>query len=563
MAIPGKTFSQLTKTATRADLVQGNIAAIETPEGYKKLPLNLLNNGFKIFESLEDAILKNADLTVGDYFETNGFHSSGDGGKATYLVSDIGTPNGKSCILLNTGKFALLQYGDWVTPDELGYTSNDDVAEFIGFIVDTLRVEHIRLRARTYYWRTCLNLGSINDFRIKGDGWFGAPRKMTYISVRPASNIGQMAVIAGKSISIENLNIEVTSSDYIKEIDGFKTTSYADNSILYHSYSHIVMNSFKNCWNYDGGYKYHLRFDSCYPANSNIGIHFRDSSAMTVEIRNTYFNNLDQYGLWIEGNMFSCKCAVCNFGSINTGVKLSTASVNQLYQNVTFENSNFEMDTSNENLEAGFVDCYDVSHPDTRQNLTFIGCHFTLAKASQPVQSTVRRLIRLGSYSNVILIGCQLLGKDEPQYPDWQTYPKLLWNENYLPSHGSIIECGNNLFFDYPDVFLPFVLKNGQSTEILAYGSRGTSPSPVSDCNDWLPDFNGQTKIARVSTFENTVNMPTTGIWGFLYVMGLVEGVNKRVLQMLLASNGNIYTRVIKDTGNGWVYDPWKTIAAS
>ena len=121
MAIPGKTFSQLTKTATREDFVASNYGAIETPEGFKKVPANLFDGGTStIYPSLQDAIEDEANLSVGDVFDTNGFYSSGDGGAARYQVSDSGVANGKNIVELSAGKNAVLQVHAFIHPECYG-----------------------------------------------------------------------------------------------------------------------------------------------------------------------------------------------------------------------------------------------------------------------------------------------------------------------------------------------------------------------------------------------------------------------------------------------------------
>lgn len=76
--------------------------------------------GVPIFDTLQDAISNEYTLESGDVFETNGFHTSGDGGAARYKVSSTGTANGMDVIALATGKYALFQWNNEVTPEQLG-----------------------------------------------------------------------------------------------------------------------------------------------------------------------------------------------------------------------------------------------------------------------------------------------------------------------------------------------------------------------------------------------------------------------------------------------------------
>lgn len=93
-------------------------------------------NGTPIFDTLQDAITWNAVLHNGDIFETNGFHTSGDGGAARYKVSSTGTANGMDIIQLDTGKVAIFQWSDEVHPEQLGAFGD-------GTTDDTSVFEHI------------------------------------------------------------------------------------------------------------------------------------------------------------------------------------------------------------------------------------------------------------------------------------------------------------------------------------------------------------------------------------------------------------------------------------
>ena len=521
-------------------------------------------SGVPIFDSLQTAIAFNTVLHPGDIFETNGFHSSGDGGAARYKVSSTGTANGKNCIQLSAGKNAFLQYGEWVCPEELGYNHSDDVVPYITFIISTLNVQHIKLKASgTYHWKSKLTVSMINGFEIVGEGDWGYPRKFTYINVDPTTDIGCMMELAGRSITLKNLDIEVTGSQMLN-INGITSESYSDGAEFYFNFDNIRMNSFKECWKLSGGIKWHIIFNECQPANCKIGVHFIESSSMLINMKEVYFNHCAEVGLWFEGNVFTAKMDSCNFGSMDVGVKCTVNDSQYLYQNLQFNCCNFEDDNVNTgNRDAVFFDCYDASHLDIRQNITISNSNFTLAKSTAPVQDTTNRYFRLGKKTNLLFINNQILGMNEPLHPEWVVYPKLFWNTSVLPTQGSVVEVGNNLFFDYPNEFLPYVVRNGQSLGVNCYNAKDPTETAWDDCDTFLPRYSGEMRIARVSAFENTANMPTTGIFGYLMSFGVIESPNPRVLQVLFASNNNIYTRVIRDTGGGWTVLAWKTITAS
>ena len=517
-----------------------------------------------LYASLADAIEHQDDLSVGMFFETNGFHTSGDGGGGRYYVSSSGSANGKNVIHLADGKNAYLQYGDWVCPEELGYNHRDDVVPYITFIISTLNIQHIKLKAvGTYHWKTKLTVSKVNGFEIAGEGDWGYPRKFTYINVDPTNDIGCMMELAGRSITLKNLDIEVTGSQALK-INGITSESYDDGTEFYFNFDNLRMNSFNECWKLSGGIKWHMIFNECQPANCKVGVHFRESSSMLINMKEVYFNHCAEVGLWFEGNVFTAKMDSCNFGSMDVGIKCSVNAADYLYQNLQFNCCNFEDDNvSTGNRNAVFFDCYDASHLDIRQNITISNSNFTLAKTSAPVQDSTNRYFRLGKKTNLLLINNQILGMDEPHHPEWVVYPKLFWNTDVLPTQGSVVEVGNNLFFDYPNEYLPYVVRNGQAIGVNCYNAKDPTETAWTDCNTFLPRYNGEMRVCRVSTYENTTNMPTSSIYGYLMVFGVIDNPNKRVVQILFASNNNVYTRMIRDTGSGWTALAWKTITAS
>lgn len=79
----------------------------------------------RIYASVADAVADAANLSVGEYFETNGFHASGDGGAARYIVSDTGTANGMDIVQLTAGKLAVLQYFNSVSTFDSAVTESD------------------------------------------------------------------------------------------------------------------------------------------------------------------------------------------------------------------------------------------------------------------------------------------------------------------------------------------------------------------------------------------------------------------------------------------------------
>lgn len=532
--------------------------------------------GTPIFDTLQDAIMWNAVLHNGDIFETNGFHTSGDGGAARYKVSSTGTANGMDIVQLATGKLAVLQAGDWIIPEQLGYAqsySRNDVVPYIQRAI-AMGCQHIHLRSSGngagYTWKSKLTVTS-RGFKITGEGDWGYPNKFTYIVFRPTdANVNAMIDMKARDVLLKDLDIEVTG-DYIKAVDCITNTGYESDENRFWEIDNLRFNSFNNCIKFAGGIKWQNSIKNCLFNSCNIGLQIYESSTFELVVENCLFTNCEQYDVLVNGNLFAALFTSCGFGSKNTAIGLTTNSDNYMYQNIRFEGCNFESDNLElTNAPAIFIDCFPNSnHPYIRQNVTIANSHFTIAKITEPIQDTTNRYIRLAPKTNILLIANQILGKDEPQNPDWVVYPKLMWNENYLPTlgFGGIIECGNNLCgngnFDYPDALLPFVTRSTQARSLLAVGAQSGSESAISDCDTYIPKYCGEVIVARASTFESTAHMPTGSMFGFLYSMGVTEGPNKRVVQMLIASNSNLYTRIGRDTGSGWQFDAWKTITAT
>lgn len=531
-------------------------------------------NGTIIFDTLHDAITWNVVLHNGDIFETNGFHTSGDGGAARYKVSSTGTANGMDIIQLAAGKLAVLQAGDWIVPEQLGYEqsySRNDVVPYIQRAI-AMGCQHIHLRSSGngagYTWKTKLTVTG-NGFKLTGEGDWGYPNKFTYIVFGPTdATVDAMIDMKARDVVMKDLDIEVTG-DYVKAVNGITNTGYDSDANRFWEFDNIRFNSFDNCIKLAGGIKWQNTIKNCLFNSCKIGLHIYESSTFELIVENCLFTNCDTNDVFVEGNLFAAIFTSCGFGSQGTAIALSTNSDNYMYQNIRFQGCNFEIDrTDLSNMPAIFLDCFpNSSHPYIRQNITIANCHFTPIKITYPDQGTTNRYVRLGPKTHLLLIENQILGKDEPQNPTWILYPKLIWNETSLPTYGSIVECGANTvgngFFEYPDALLPYVTRNTQARSLVAQGAISGVDSAISDCDTFIPKYSGEVIVGRASTYESTAHMPTTSIFGFIFSMGCIVDPNKRVLQYMIASNSNMYTRIGRDTGGGWQFDAWKTIAAS
>lgn len=105
---------------TRVDETDGTLHILSIDSADTITETILQGTDGTIYPSLQSAIADASNLAVGDIFETNGFHTSGDGGAARYVVSDTGTANGMDIVQLAAGKLALFQWGMVTRPEQLG-----------------------------------------------------------------------------------------------------------------------------------------------------------------------------------------------------------------------------------------------------------------------------------------------------------------------------------------------------------------------------------------------------------------------------------------------------------
>lgn len=548
--------------------------------------IELIGNifGVPIFDTLQEAITNEYTLKSGDIFETNGFHTSGDGGAARYKVSSTGTANGMDIIQLSTGKFAVLQFDEWICPEQIGYKQDwnrVDVVPYIEHII-SIGCQHIRLLSPYdgigYWWKTKLTIGTMNvlgnnrgirGFKLIGQGDWGAgnPSRYTYIRFVPSdASVTEMIDLKMRDVEIRDIDFEVYANDYQKLVDGIICTGYNSDENRFWEISNLRFNSFRNGIWLKGGIKWTISIKNCLFNYCVNGIQVYESSCMQMYFEELQFINCDTYGMYFNGNVLSAEFHCCNFGSLNTAVKMKVNADAYKYQNVLFTGCNFELDVNQDNMPAVYLDFYDPDHSDVRQNVTIENCHFTLAKSSMPVQPSGNRYIRLGTKTRLTLINNQILGTGESDFhPDFVTYPKKLWNENYLPTDGCIAEVGDNYAFDFPDELAPYTYRKFEAKCLTATGRRNPNQNGWSDCNTWIPEFNGQVKVCGVSTYDSpaTQNLPITNTFGYLWVIGVIDGANPRLLQRYEAHNGNIYTRLGRGSGGVWTWDAWKTITAT
>lgn len=512
--------------------------------------------GVPIYASLQSAIADEAKLPIGTYFETNGFHTAGDGGGARYYVSSSGTANGKNVIQLAVGKLAVLQVGDWISPEHLGYQqsySRPDVVPYIEHAI-SIGCQHIHLQASHsggYGWRTTLTV-NVRGFELIGEGDWGSPNKFSYVYFRPDVGVDTMIVLNMRSVRIEHIDFEVVGDD-VNNVDGIVCTSYNHDETRYWYLSDLRFNSFRYAIDLRGGIKWIIDFTNILVNAGTYGIRFYESSSMLVRMNNVYFGSISECDLVLTGNVYQLICENCNFGIQKRAVQFRVPADNYHYQNVNFTNCQFEIDNNDiDNIDSVVFDCFDPDHT-IDQNIAVNSCNFTLIRNSWTVYPNIRS-VKLGTHTHILFKNCTILGDDTEQAMS-MPFEKM-WNENYLPSNGSITFVGEQIQFKLPPALVPYLRSNSSNLLVRTDGAEA-----MTDCDLCIPTFDKSMQVFKVSSYEDTptTHMPATTFgWLTAYV-----NENYRVMQMLVAGNGNIYTRLGRYSTDHWNFDAWKTITAS
>lgn len=373
MAIPGKTFSQLTRTATRADFVSGNYGAIETPEGFKKVPGNLFDGGAStIYASLQDAIEDSDSLSIGDVFDTNGFYSSGDGGAARYRVSDSGVVNGKNIVELSAGKNAVLQVHAFIHPEcygAKGDNSTDDTEAFDAIFSDA-NVKSIMLSENKTYKI------QFKNWLFENKTLLGA-NKMTSRLSQVSTNINNPFVTVGLGANIGNMcficgggNTQQTGLFHFGA-DSNGTFRPFIGSIIHDIYAYCVKNIIGFDFSYTSSGSHSVRIEHCKLDAPGIGIRVSNLGDLTHQqyLSNFYFNDIIVNGPYDYGFSFDksqaggmmishglmTQCSVQLSRSGSCGYKLSYGDYSILNPCVFLENPSGEVFSVELDLDKLYV----------------------------------------------------------------------------------------------------------------------------------------------------------------------------------------------------------------
>lgn len=383
-------------------------------------------NGTPIFDTLQDAITWNAVLHNGDIFETNGFHTSGDGGAARYVVSTSGTANGKNIITLAAGKLAVLQVDAerGIYPEQIGYERDLSFADKVDctayFNLIWTLCSTVRLHNGRYWFYDYVTLPK--GAKIIGENIYtDTPSEMStyrsgdyFVYCENRENVIENVVLSNRH---NNGNLSPVSTGGV----GIRSNEWLHDGAAHFDYAfcHLRLMGFRKGMELQGTTKwavtlYDIRCSQCY-----IGIEFGEAS-FNIDLHKIYTDHCTYAGINFHGEgVFGFYD--CNLGSINTAVRVSEYGGSQ-YTDIllTFVNTNFECDDQTlvniPGLYFNIDDALDVI-------LNMYGCRFM---QNAGVYTVSNRCMKLGAKTLVNMKGCEVRNNTGVAQSD-----DNFWNENY------------------------------------------------------------------------------------------------------------------------------------
>lgn len=379
-----KRIKDLTTTATAADLISSHYGVLDTTDITKRVPGNLLGGGGgsssaagAVYPTLQDAITDEANLFVGDIFETNGFHTSGDGGAARYLVQTGLSANGMDIVSLGSNKQASLQIEfSRVTLEQLGYVTSEDDSNYIEPYINrvlSLSVSTLQLQTGTYFFHTNILIKK-KGFTLRGLG----SEKTTLKQVSPG--------LFGLQFEYRELTLDgftlagpSNSSASLNGV-GICTRQWAtnDGNVSHYNYTfkNLVVTGFRTGFELGGEVKWQTKFDNVRVSLCYNGISLVESG-FCYEFNRVLTDRCENAGLYVFGQV-DALFSNCNFGSISSGVRIDPwtyGSVENTYYESTllFNGCNFELDREVSPFPGAFVYVSD----GLNVNLNFVSCRFT------------------------------------------------------------------------------------------------------------------------------------------------------------------------------------------
>lgn len=399
-----------------------------------------------IYGTLQDAIADAASLNVGDYFETNGFHTSGDGGAARYVVSSTGTANGMDIVQLAVGKLAVLQINnDELYPEQVGCIAEDSTFDCTTIFNYIWTICHtIKLHAKRYWFNGYLTPPIAS--KIIGDVIYSTDQ-FTQLSELATKRSGDYFIyLEHKEVLIENVMVTNRSDngsfpDVSTGGVGIRCNDWGgDTSHFGYTLKHLRIQGFRKGIEFQGSVKWNVNLDDIRVTRCYIGIEFGESTFATrferIHTDRCTFSGINIHG---EANIGFYDC---NFGSVSTAISIELYAMSNYHNaQLNFYNCNFECDDQTITNDRSIYFNIDDG-VDTVINLS--GCRFIQNPATN-VQSN--RCIGLGKNTMINLLGCELRNNTGSVYDT-----TLFWDENRPPifAFGSIKFISSNVGIPRP-----------------------------------------------------------------------------------------------------------------
>ena len=406
-----------------------------------------VNNSSVIYATLQDAISNADSLNVGMYFETNGFHTSGDGGASRYRVSSTGTANGMDIVQLSAGRLAVLQVeNDSLYPEQIGCIPEDSSHDCTSEFNHLWTICHtIKLHAKRYWFNGYLE-PPISS-KIIGDVIYST-EQFTQLSELATKRSGDYFIyLEHKDCLIENVMVTNRSNngsfpDVSTGGVGIRCNDWGgDTSHFAYTLRHLRLQGFRKGIEFQGSVKWNVAIEDVRVSQCYIGIEFGESTFAT-RFERIHTDRCTYRGINVHGEA-NIGFYDCNFGSVNTAIGIELYALSNYHNaQLNFYNCNFECDdqtiTNKRSIYFDIDDGMDVI-------LNLSGCRFIQNPATN-VNSN--RCIALGDGTLMNLLGCELRNNTGTTYDN-----TLFWDESRPPkfSFGSIKFISSNVDVPKPN----------------------------------------------------------------------------------------------------------------
>ena len=423
--------------------------------------------GVPIFDTLQDAISNEHTLEAGDVFETNGFHTSGDGGASRYMVSSTGTANGMDIVQLAAGKLAILQVKDGeVYPEQLGAICDDnsqDLTSIFNRAQAMTEVKTIRLHAKRYWFNGIFTITKTN-LSIIGSCEYSDSSDYTELTTRRTGDF--FIEVEAPNVSIENLSLanrsnsgSVWTGDDVRLYGGvgIASRSWAVDASHYNlKFKNLRLISFRTGIELGGKVKWQITFNNIRTQQCYMGIDLVET-AFAVEFDLLHTDRCSYCGLRIFGDT-NAILNNCNLGSVKSAVRVENwhhEGEPNPYHNtqLTFNSCNFEVD------DQSIANCsgiYVYTEDTIDCILSFNGCRFT---QNQATGTLTNNCFSFGNNTVAKFEDCELRRNHS-------SYNPSLFFDSARPTKqevGSLIITGNNVDLpspSYSDAYKPVLMRD-------------------------------------------------------------------------------------------------------